>query len=91
MGSKGKTASGRRRAAAVREGGPGTTVLSLTYQEMRVLRHISRGLVNKEIARELKVSVNTVKNHIASIFRKLNVNTRTEALVKAVQRGFVRI
>jgi LuxR family maltose regulon positive regulatory protein len=51
----------------------------LSQQEQRVLRLLASGLSNPEIARELVVSVNTVKTQVQSIYRKLNVNSRREA------------
>ena len=51
----------------------------LSEQEQRVLRLIGEGLTNPEIARELVVSLNTVKTHVKSIYRKLNVSGRREA------------
>ncbi len=52
---------------------------SLSQQEERVLRRLAAGLSNAEIAQELVVSVNTVKTHVKSIYRKLNVNSRRAA------------
>jgi LuxR family maltose regulon positive regulatory protein len=51
----------------------------LSAQEERVLRLLAAGLSNPEIARELIVSVNTIKTQVQSIYRKLNVNNREEA------------
>jgi LuxR family maltose regulon positive regulatory protein len=51
----------------------------LSQQELRVLRLLAAGLSNADIARELIVSTNTVKTHVKSIYRKLNVNSRSEA------------
>lgn len=51
----------------------------LSEQEQRVLRLIGEGLTNPEIAEELVVSLNTVKTHVKSIYRKLNVSSRREA------------
>jgi len=51
----------------------------LSAQELRVLRLLAAGLSNGEIARELVVSTNTVKTHVKSIYRKLDVNARDEA------------
>lgn len=62
----------------------------LTRREMEILRHIIRGYTNQEIARELTIQPQTVKNHLSSIFRKLNVRDRTQAAVFAVRHGWVR-
>lgn len=59
----------------------------LTNREMQVLRHISMGLSNREIGKSLGISVETVKEHVQNILRKLNVNDRTQAAVWAVKRG----
>ena len=55
----------------------------LTPREMEVLGAIADGLTNKMIARRLDISLHTVKFHVESVFRKLGVRTRTEALAKA--------
>lgn len=57
----------------------------LSAQEQRVLRLLAAGLTNPEIARELIVSTNTIKTHVQSIYRKLNVNSRDEAADMARQ------
>ncbi|HET9912939.1 MAG TPA: LuxR C-terminal-related transcriptional regulator [Anaerolineales bacterium] len=54
-------------------------VEALSQQELRVLRLLAAGLSNADIARELVVSTNTIKTHVKSIYRKLNVNSRDEA------------
>jgi len=54
---------------------------NLSSREVQVLRMASRGLTNAEIARELGVSVHTVKFHLASVYKKLGVANRTEAAV----------
>ena len=59
----------------------------LTPREMQVLRHMALGLPNKEIAKSLTISVETVKEHVQNILRKLSVNDRTQAAVWAVRRG----
>jgi LuxR family maltose regulon positive regulatory protein len=51
----------------------------LSEQEQRILRLLGAGLTNPEIAQELVVSLNTVKTHVKSIYRKLNVSGRREA------------
>lgn len=48
---------------------------------------ISKGYVNKDISNELKITERTVKNHVSSIFRKINVNDRTQAAVFAVKNS----
>jgi DNA-binding NarL/FixJ family response regulator len=63
----------------------------LSPREIEVLEYISRGHSNKEIARALKISDQTVKNHITSILRKLNVNDRTQAVVYALRRGWIKL
>ena len=55
----------------------------LSEQERRVLRLLAAGMSNPDIARELVVSVNTVKTQLQSIYRKLNVNSRAEARAAA--------
>lgn len=60
----------------------------LTPRESQVLRQISLGLSNKEIAETLAISVETVKEHVQKLLRKLAVNDRTQAAVWAVRRGF---
>jgi DNA-binding NarL/FixJ family response regulator len=49
-----------------------------------------RGMINKEIAKKLGISQQTVKNHMTSILKKLNVKDRTQAAVTAIRRGWVR-
>jgi DNA-binding NarL/FixJ family response regulator len=63
----------------------------LSPREMEILENIAKGSSNKEIARELKISDQTVKNHITSILRKLNVNDRTEAVVYALRHGWIKV
>ncbi len=55
----------------------------VTKQEIRILKLISDGYVNKEISKELDISIHTVRNHIANIFSKLNCSTRTKAVREA--------
>lgn len=58
----------------------------LTPRELDVLSAIGEGLTNKLIARRLDISLHTVKFHIESLFRKLGVRTRAEAVAKAAER-----
>ena len=59
--------------------GPQLGMEAISQQELRVLRLLVAGLSNADIARELVVSTNTVKTHVKSIYRKLNVNSRNQA------------
>jgi DNA-binding NarL/FixJ family response regulator len=61
----------------------------LTPREMQVIRHIAMGLKNREIGFSLEISVETVKEHVQNILRKLQVNDRTQAAVKAHKNGWV--
>jgi DNA-binding NarL/FixJ family response regulator len=63
----------------------------LSPREMQILACITRGQSNKEIAQQLGISRQTVKNHMTSILRKLAVNDRTQAAVYALRRGWVRL
>jgi DNA-binding NarL/FixJ family response regulator len=60
--------------------------LPLTPRQKGVLELLARGLSNKEIARELNVSVDTVKDHVAAVLKALGVNSRTQAVVAATQK-----
>ena len=66
--------------------GPGT---SLTVRELEVLRQVARGLSNREIAAELFISENTVKNHIRNLLEKLQMKSRMEAAMYAVRSNLV--
>jgi DNA-binding NarL/FixJ family response regulator len=63
----------------------------LSAREMEILQHAARGSSNKEIAHSLQISQQTVKNHISSILRKLDVKDRTEAAVYALRHGWIRL
>jgi DNA-binding NarL/FixJ family response regulator len=63
----------------------------LTPREMEVLRLMANGSRNEEIAESLFVTVQTVKNHIRNIFRKLEVETRVEAVLYAINQGLVTV
>ena len=63
----------------------------LTEREMAVLRALAKGQSNKQIGRSLFISETTVKAHLKSIFAKLNVLSRTEAIAAAARRGIVQL
>jgi two-component system nitrate/nitrite response regulator NarL len=81
-----RAAQGEKRAV------PGRMELEelLTPREFEILQHLAEGQSNKVIARELGISDGTVKLHVKSILRKLNVHSRVEAAVIAVERGLNR-
>ncbi len=63
----------------------------LTARELEVIKLIAQGMPNKEIASTLYISEKTVKNHITNIFRKLNVEDRTQAALFAVKNKIVEL
>jgi NarL family two-component system response regulator LiaR len=63
----------------------------LTEREMEVLKMVTKGLSNKDIADGLCLSVRTVQGHLANIFNKLRVSSRTEAVVHALKEGWVTL
>jgi len=62
----------------------------LTFREIEILKTISRGMTNKEIAQALFISDKTVKTHVNRIFKKLGVNNRTRAIIVSIERGLLR-
>lgn len=73
---------GQSGANAAREEG-------LSPRELEVLRIAATGSTNKEIARDLEISPRTVQVHLANIFSKLGVGSRTEAVLYAIKRGWI--
>ena len=63
----------------------------LTAREMEVLRQVARGMNNRDIARELFISENTVKNHVRNILEKLQLHSRMEAVIYAVREKLLEI
>ncbi len=70
---------------------PNEHFVPLSPREMEILQYVTRGLSNKEIAHRLGISQQTVKNHMTSILRKMDVKDRTQAAVYAIRRGWVRL
>ncbi|HEX9068545.1 MAG TPA: response regulator transcription factor [Ktedonobacterales bacterium] len=63
----------------------------LSNREIEILDYIAKGNSNKEIAKSLSISDQTVKNHITSILKKLSVNDRTAAVVHALKKGWIKM
>jgi DNA-binding NarL/FixJ family response regulator len=75
-----------RREPALR---PAPEATELSERELGVLRLMAAGLGNTEIATQLYISENTVKNHVSSILSKLEVDNRVQAAVRAIRDGLV--
>ncbi|RXZ51803.1 LuxR C-terminal-related transcriptional regulator [Agromyces binzhouensis] len=69
---------------------PTTAIAPLTARELQVLELLTRGLRNKEIAVELRITPKSVMHHTSAVYRKLGVRTRAEAATKAATSGLVR-
>jgi DNA-binding NarL/FixJ family response regulator len=78
---------------AMTSGKPSNAIMSgeLTEREIGLLRLMTRGLTNKEIAGELGLSIRTVQGHVAQIFNKIGVSSRTEAVVRGLQKGYITL
>ncbi|MCL5951748.1 MAG: response regulator transcription factor [Chloroflexi bacterium] len=73
----------------IRHSGDSTPALDdLTHRERDILVHLARGLSDQDIAQTLFISVRTVQSHLAHIYAKLNVHSRTEAALIAVREGW---
>jgi len=70
---------------------PESKRLPLSVREIEVLDCVAQGLSNKEIAEELFITEQTVKNHMTSVLRKLNVEDRVQAVLCAVKHGWIEI
>ena len=66
-------------------------IQSLTKREIEILKLLSKGLINRDIANELFISERTVKNHISNIFKKIDVNDRTQAALFSIKNDLIRI
>jgi len=75
--------------AMARRQDPSETDVPLTKRELQVLRHVALGLSNREIGRSLGISIETVKEHVQNILRKIDVSDRTQAAVWAVRKALV--
>jgi NarL family two-component system response regulator LiaR len=79
-----KRAAGHRLKPIKLEG-----VEQLTTREMEVLKLMAKGMSNQDIATELGIGVRTVKGHLVSIFAKMRVSSRTEAVLHALKQGWI--
>lgn len=64
---------------------------TLSEREMEVLKAAARGLSNQDIAEELCLSIRTVQGHLGHIFNKLEVSSRTEAVLRALKEGWITL
>lgn len=65
------------------------TAFNLTLREQEILRLLVRGLLYKEIGDQLNISPNTAKKHVLNIYSKLHVNSKTQALALAYEKGLI--
>lgn len=72
-------------------GATGTLIAPLTPRETQTLKYVAEGYSNKQIARSLYVSEQTVKNHVSAVQHKLGANNRTHAVVLALRKGCINI
>ena len=61
----------------------------LTLRETQILNYVAEGNTNKQIARILQISEQTINNHVSAILRKLNANDRARAVVLAIRHGWI--
>lgn len=85
----GETPVSKVKAVLEKRSDPDADEVPLTKREYQVLRHLAYGLSNREIGKSLDISIETVKEHVQNILRKLDAADRTEAAVWAVKRGLV--
>jgi len=65
--------------------------MDLSEREIEILKLAARGLSNKEIAKQVFLSTRTVKAHLSNVFNKMNVTSRTEAIVKGAREGVISL
>jgi len=70
---------------------PTTVFAPLTQREIQILSYIAEGNTNKQIAKCLNISEQTIKNHISSILRKLNANDRAHAVTMAIRNNWISV
>lgn len=77
------------RVRAARQDGESRGGHLLTEREREVLRLVEQGLSNKVIGRQMFISDRTISQHLTSVFNKLSVNTRAQAVALALHRGLI--
>jgi len=85
----GWTLAARGRPETFQRNDAALAALGLTGQEVKVLERLAAGRSNKEIARDLGLSPNTVKTHVANLYGKLEVGRRTQAIGKARELALI--
>ncbi|MGC9398785.1 MAG: response regulator [Anaerolineae bacterium] len=80
-----------RQISQQRPDGAADQVEPLTEREIEVLRLAAHGMTNREIGQKLHISHRTVQGHLANVYGKLQVNSRTEAVTEALKRGWIVI
>jgi DNA-binding NarL/FixJ family response regulator len=86
-----RTLTGEGSAPESKAGLMGRNQLPLSVREVEVLDCVAQGLSNKEIADALYITEQTVKNHMTSVLRKLEVTDRVQAVLYAVKNGWIEI
>ena len=86
-----KAASQLLTRLAAEKGQETTGTIDLQPREMEVLKLAAKGMSNRQIAHDLVVSERTVQTHLANIFRKMGVSSRTEAVIHALKEGWISI
>lgn len=71
--------------------GPGNVLDQITERELEVLRLAARGMSNRDIARELDISMRTVQTHLSNVFNKMGVGSRTEAVMLGLRKGLITL
>ncbi len=66
------------------------TELPITNREKQVLLNLAKGLTNKQISEVMKLSISTIRNHVANIFIKLRISNRSQATAIAIYSGLVK-
>ncbi len=92
MAERGRTVLAPQRppaASVVSPASPGTEACALSRRELDVLRMISQGLSNRQIAEATQRSLHTVDAHVKNIYRKLAVKSRARAVREAMQKGLI--